>query len=125
MRFLREDQKQQLVNICKEFRQIASYNATFSFRVITGDESWIYEYEPDTKQQFSQWKSPNSPRLKKVRQVKSKVKTMLIIFFDIKGIVHNEFVLAGQTINSAHYCDILQRLRKNVQRLCPELAIVS
>jgi hypothetical protein len=31
----------------------------------------------------SQWKSPNSLRLKKARQVKSKVKGMLIIFFDI------------------------------------------
>jgi hypothetical protein len=41
-----------------------------------------------------EWKSLNSPRLKKVRQVKNKVKNMLIIFFDIKGNVHNEFVLA-------------------------------
>jgi hypothetical protein len=30
---------------------------------------------------------------KKARQVKSKVKRMVIIFFDIKGIVHKEFVL--------------------------------
>jgi hypothetical protein len=29
---------------------------------------------------------------------------MLIIFFDIKGIVYKEFVLAGQTVNSAYYC---------------------
>jgi hypothetical protein len=54
-------------------------------RVITDDESWIYSYDPETKQQSSQWKSPNSPRPKKARQVKSIVKCMLIIFFDIKG----------------------------------------
>jgi hypothetical protein len=30
---------------------------------------------------------------------------MVIIFFDIKGIVHKEFVLAGQTFISAYYCD--------------------
>jgi hypothetical protein len=30
-----------------------------------------------------------------------KVKCMLIIFFDIKGIVHKEFVLAGQTVSSS------------------------
>jgi hypothetical protein len=38
---------------------------------------------------------------KKAKQVKSKVKSMLIIFFDIKGIVHKEFVLASQTVSSA------------------------
>jgi hypothetical protein len=37
--------------------------------------------------------------------VKSKVKRMPIVFFDIKGIVHKEFVLAGQTFNSTYYCD--------------------
>jgi hypothetical protein len=39
---------------------------------------------------------------KKARQVQSKVKSMLIISFDIKGTVHKEFVLAGQRINSAY-----------------------
>jgi hypothetical protein len=42
--------------------------------------------------------SPKSPRLTKVRQAKSKIKSMIIIFFDIKGIVHKEFILAGQTV---------------------------
>jgi hypothetical protein len=32
--------------------------------------------------------SRNSPRPKKARQVKNKVKSMLIIFFDIRGIDH-------------------------------------
>jgi hypothetical protein len=51
--------------------------------VVTGDESWIYVYDPETKQQSSQLKIPNSPRPKRSRQVKSKVKSMLIVFFDI------------------------------------------
>jgi hypothetical protein len=43
--------------------------------------------------------------MKKARQVKSKVKCMLIIFFDIKEIVHKEFDLADQTVNLAYYYD--------------------
>jgi hypothetical protein len=46
---------------------------------------------------------------------------MLIIFFGIKGTDHKEFVLAGQTVNSAYYCEVLRRLRANVRRLRPEL----
>jgi hypothetical protein len=60
--------------------------------------------------------SNNSPNGK----VKSKVKSMLIVLFDIKGMVHKEFVLAGQTFNSAHYCDVIQRLCENVRTFRPE-----
>jgi hypothetical protein len=40
-----------------------------------------------------------------------------------KGIVHKEFVLAGQTANSAYYCDGLWGMHKNMRRLCPELGL--
>jgi hypothetical protein len=45
---------------------------------------------------------------KKMRQVKSKVKSMLITFFVVKRILHKEFILAGHTLNFAYYCDVLQ-----------------
>lgn len=120
-RILTADQKAQRVEVCTDLRQTASDDPTFLSRVITGDESWIYGYDPETKQQSSQWKSPGSPRPKKARQVKSKVKSMIIVFFDTKGIVHKEFVPPNQTVNSAYYCDVLRRLRENVRRRRPEL----
>jgi hypothetical protein len=55
---------------------------------------------------------------RKARQVNSKAKSMLIIFW-------HQFVLAGQTANSVYYCHVLQRQRENVQRLRPELAVAS
>jgi len=106
-RILTADQKQQRVNICAELRQFASDDETFLSRVITGDESWVYGYDPETKQQSSQWKSPTSPRPKKARQVKSNLKSMIFTFFDIKGIVHKEFVPTGQTVNSGFYSEVL------------------
>lgn len=120
-RILTADQKQQRVNVCTELRQLASNDETFLSRVITGDESWVYGYDPETKRQSSQWKSPTSPRPKKARQVKSNLKSMIITFFDIKGIVHKEFVPTGQTVNSGFYCEVLQRLREKVRRHRPQL----
>jgi hypothetical protein len=73
----------------------------------------------------------NSQTLKKARQVRSKIKSMLIIFFDIKGIVHKEFVLALQTVNSAHHFDVLWRLCDKCEKTSPrtfvtkELAVAS
>jgi len=68
----------------------------------------VYEYDPETKQQSSQWKSASSPRTKKARQVKSNVKTMLICFFNIKGLVHFEFIPQGQNVNQQFYLEVLK-----------------
>ena len=74
-------------------------NDTVLKKVITGDESWVYGYDPETKQQSSQWKYPDEPRPKKARQSRSNVKLMLIVFFDYEGVVHHEYAPTGQTIN--------------------------
>ena len=90
-------------------------------RVITGDESWNFEYDPKTKRQSLQWKSPVSPRPKKARQSKSKVKHMLFAFLDVRGIVHMEFLPQGQTINQHVYKEILRRLLYSVREKRREL----
>jgi len=54
----------------KEFRaavDTANNDPDFLKKFITGDESWVYGYDPETKAQSSQWKSPESPRPKKAR----------------------------------------------------------
>jgi hypothetical protein len=63
----------------------------------------------------------NSLRQKRSRQAKGKVKSMLNIFFDIMRIVQKEFILAGQTVNSSHYCDVLRWLCEHMRRLRPKL----
>jgi len=85
-------------------------------RVITGDESWVYGYDPETKQQSSQWTSPGCPRPKKARQSRSANKSMLIVFFDIRGIVLHEFVPEGQTVNAEFYCKVLCCLREDIRQ---------
>ena len=85
--------------------------------IITGDETWVYGYDPETKFQSSQWKHPESPRPKKARQVRSNVKVMLTCFFDSRVIVHHEYAPEGQTINKEYYLEILMLLwaAKNFQ----------
>jgi hypothetical protein len=38
--------------------QILCDSATFLSRVVTGDENWIYGYDPETKQRTSKWEFP-------------------------------------------------------------------
>ena len=98
-----------------ELQEAVRHDPNFLSRVITGDESWVYDYDPETKQQSTQWKTPSSPRPKKARQVRSNIKSMLIIFLDIQGIVHKEFVPPGQPVNGKFYCEVLRWLRENVR----------
>jgi histone-lysine N-methyltransferase SETMAR len=64
-RLLSDDQKAHGVSLCRELKQEARDDPNFISNIITGDETWVYGYDPDTKQQSSQWKSPNLPRPKK------------------------------------------------------------
>ena len=61
----------------------------FMKTIITGDDTWVYGYHPESKFQSSQWKHLESPRPKKAQQVCSNVKVMLTCFFDSCGIVHH------------------------------------
>jgi hypothetical protein len=63
----------------------------FFFYFITGDETWVYGYDIETKQQSSHWKSPAWPHPKKTQKVHLWVIEMLLVFFDHRDIVHYEF----------------------------------
>ena len=115
---LTEEQKQRRVTICKD---LLERQDDILGRVITGEETWVYQYDPETKRQSAQWKTANSPRPKKFHQSKSRVKTMLLTFFDIRGIVHYEYVPTGQIINHVYYLEILTKLHEKVRRKQPEL----
>ena len=67
-------------------------------------------------------KTPKSPRPKKARKSKSKIKSILICFFDSQGIVHKESVPPGQTVNQTFYREVLERLRERVARVRPGIA---
>jgi len=120
-RLLTPEQKERRVAICQELRQRAVGCPSFMSRFIIEDESWVCGYDPETKHQSSQWKSPGFPRPKKARQSRSANKSMLIEFFDIRGIVHHEFVPEGQTVNAEFYCNVLRRSWENIRRKRHEL----
>lgn len=90
--------------------------------VVTGDETWIFEYDPETRRQSQQWVEVGGERPTKARMSKSRLKAMLIVFFDIQGIIHHEYVPAGQTVTGQFYVGVLERLRARIFRVRPALA---
>ena len=120
-RLLNEGQKERQVQVCQDILEQFETEPNLLKRVVTGDESWIFEYDPLTKWQSLEWKSALSPRPKKARVFKFKTKVMLVAFFDVHGIVLAEFLSQGQIINQHVYKNILQRLMRSVREKRREL----
>ena len=75
---------------------------------------WLRSWDQTAKWGMA---TKSSPRPKKACMSRSRVKTTIIVFFNIRGIVHKEFVPPGQTVNHTFYKDVLERLQKRVQQV--------
>ena len=109
-RLLMAEQKDDRMSVCTDLREWAQNNPNFMSSVVTGDEFWVYRYDPETNQMSSQLNTALSRWPKKAWQVKSNVKTLLIAFFDIDRLVHHEYIPRGQTVDKEFYKTLLQRL---------------
>jgi len=52
----------------------------FPSRLVTMGETWLYHYDPETKQQSMEWRHSSSPRPKEFRVQKSTGKVLASIF---------------------------------------------
>ena len=107
LRHLTPKQKEIRTNNCADILQNIENDPNVLENVITCDESWFFQYDPESKCQSIHWKSPISPRQKKARQSKSKFKAMVIVSSDIHGIVHVDWVPEGQIVNHVYYDEVL------------------
>ncbi|XP_068215884.1 protein GVQW3-like [Palaemon carinicauda] len=55
-KLLVEQQKQLRLEIAQDLLDCANNASNFMKTIITGDETWVYGYDPETKFQSSQWK---------------------------------------------------------------------
>lgn len=80
--------------------------------MITGNESWIFEYHPETKRQSEEWQI--APR-ESSNDIEDQINA------DQKGNRPQRIVLPGQTVNQVFYKDIHEWLRKRVISLWSDI----
>lgn len=117
---LKQHEKDLRIQHSRDIIKEAKKDRNFLYSIVTGDETWCFQYDPETKRQSAEWKHPDEPNPKKTRREKSKIKSMLICFYDSKGIVLKEFVPVGQTVNAVFYVGVLKRLVSRIRRVRPE-----
>ena len=100
---------------------LIQHDATVLDRILTMDESWVFIYDPNTKQADMQWVDNQVPRPSKALCSRSAHKCMLVLFFDHVGVVHMEFLARNERINSEIYIQILRWMRESFRRKRPAL----
>ncbi|CAF1555029.1 unnamed protein product [Rotaria sp. Silwood1] len=105
---LTPDQRHERVQACQELlTRYSTAGDDFLFRIIIGDESFLYYYQLDSKKSSKQWKRADSPPPTKGKQEKSVNKVLYSSFWDYKGIILKIPVPAGVTITKEYYANIL------------------
>ena len=89
--------------------------------IMTGDKTWIYAFDPETTEQSKEYPAKDQARPKRARQRRSKIKTMMTVFFDFHSVVHYEFLPPRQTVNKKYYLRVMCRLREAIRLKRPEL----
>ena len=76
------------------------------------DETWLYHYDPETKQQSMEWWHSGSPRPpQKIPSTKFRWKSSRLDFWDQEGILLIDYLPKGQTINAEYYSSLFVQLK--------------
>jgi len=116
---LTPEQREDRVTSCQDIIAMADADKIFLNKIITGDETRCFAYDPEIKRQSSEWVGETSPRPKELKFQRSRIKNLLIIFIDSRGVVHKEFVPEGKTVNAEFYKGAMDRPLKRIQRVRP------
>ena len=96
------------MSLCLDILDRLERESEFFSRVIAGDESWILEYDSETKRQNSGVAhcklSPNQEI--ENEQIQNQMDSLF--FFDSQGIIHKEFLPPEQTVNQTFYQEVIK-----------------
>jgi len=82
----------------------------FVWHIVTGDETWIHHWDPESKQESMQWRHASSPPPRKFKTQPSTVKIMATIFWDSRGVLLIDYLLDKTTMNEQYYANLLLKL---------------
>ena len=82
---------------------------------MTGDETWIHHWDPESRQDTMEWTDHNSPPPKKVRTQPSAAKIMVTIFWDSLGVLLIDYMPHKTTISGEYYAALMDRLHESIK----------
>ena len=112
LKCLNVDQKRQQCQPSEQMLEFFRRNPNdFLSWLVSMDETWLYHYDTETKQQSMEWRHSGSPHPKKFRVQKSTGKVLASILRDQDDILLIDYLPKGQTINTEYYLTLLVKLK--------------
>lgn len=87
---------------------------SFLWRIVTGDEKWVYFENPVRKRS---WVNPGQPSTSTPKQEIHGKKVLLCMWWDIKGLLFYELLDPGETVTSERYSNQLIKLNDKIKEL--------
>jgi histone-lysine N-methyltransferase SETMAR len=104
---LTETQKNNRVDWCRfMLRKYDRGQSRQVYEIITGDETWIYDFDPETRQQSAVWMEQGAPRPTQVKRSRTVGKRMVAVFFRRSGLVKVVPVEQHRTVTAEWYCTV-------------------
>ena len=75
-----------------ELREYCHSEKTCLQPIVTGNDTWVHHFEPESKRALMEWRHPTSPRLKKFKSQHSAGKVMVTMFWDSVGVILVDFM---------------------------------
>jgi len=109
---LNADQKRQRYQSSEQLSEFFRRDPNnFLSRLVTMDETWLYHYDPETKQQSMEWRHSGSSRPQKFRVQKFAGKLLASIFWDQDGILLIDYLPKSKHINAKYYLALQVQLK--------------
>lgn len=83
--------------------------------ITTQDETWLHHYEPESKDQSSQWRTREEGAPIKFKAVASAGKVMSSVFWDSKGILIDDYLEDKNTVTGVYYAKEIEDLRESIK----------
>ncbi|GBP32114.1 Histone-lysine N-methyltransferase SETMAR [Eumeta japonica] len=107
--------KQRRLQTSKDFLELVGDNIDeICDRIVTVDETWVRQYDPEPKQESMQWTKKGERPPKKFKVQKSASKLTATIFWDSEGVLLINYLSKGTTMNGQYYANSLAQAREAV-----------
>ena len=110
--------------------KIEAIDYDFMEQIVTVDETWIYQYNPESKMQSMQWLPKGSTGPIKFKSERSVQKVMATVFWDLEGIIVVDFFEGSKTITEIYYEGVLRKfkaavIKKKARKIAQEHLVPS